>query len=177
MEAYFWTSTSPMMVCYRCSAVSCYVRQITCWFSATQRHYTIWTCTIQRWMRRVQSLYKWEENENNIYVPYIHLDSLKTFQANAFRACVRQENGYLMEIYTLHIAWKQFTGTKKPQTHTRAHTPHTVHTLKSEKLRFHLQCGLGGQRLRTFIWYFISFTGSLQWADQSERQVICYVNL
>lgn len=60
-ETYFWTSTSSMMWCYRCCAAFGYGSQVTCWFS-TQSHYTIWACTIQRWMRRVQGLYKMNRN-------------------------------------------------------------------------------------------------------------------
>lgn len=84
-STYFWTTTSTMMWCYRCCTTLGNGGQVTCWFSTVQRHYTIWTCTIQCGMWCMQSL---EIDVENIHVQkwiwaYTHSISLSfSFASN-----------------------------------------------------------------------------------------------
>lgn len=153
-----------MMRCHRCVvAISYYGSQVTCWFSTTQRHYTIWACTIQRWMRRVQGLHnserkggkQSEQMKRKRVSRYITILFYKKRTENIMLACWQTKerpnerrsvctsgkwifNG---NIYIGYLdVWKQFAIIDAKRTKKRTHTHHTrssyiVHIL-AEKLNW-----------------------------------------
>lgn len=121
-STYFWTTTSTMMWCYRCCTTLGNGGQVTCWFSTVQRHYTIWTCTIQCGMWCMQSLEIDVENihvQKWIWAMSIHTHTLSLFLSHSHLQAISMrmdanENGrdenpfntfYGGKLFKLYVIW------------------------------------------------------------------------